>query len=187
MATIVRKRIKGRLYFYAVQTQWIDGRSRTVWQKYLGKAEDIIKAVQGATPPAPHEAVVFEFGAVAALYSLAERLQLVDTINAHVTKREQGFTVGEYMLIATLNRAISPTSKRQIGEWFGGTSLRRWIPIRPDRLTSQRFWDHMGYLGEEEIRAIEADLVARLVREFNVDLRAMLYDATNFFTYISTA
>jgi len=129
---------------------------------------------------------VFEFGAVAALYSLAQRLKLVETIDAHVPKRAQGASAGQYMLIATLNRCIAPKSKRQIAEWYASTSLRRWLGIKPELLTSQRFWDHMGYLGEEEIRKIEEDIVRRVVEEFDLDLRRLVYDTTNFFTNIDT-
>lgn len=186
VASIVKKRISGKLYYYAVETKWEDGKSRIAWQKYLGKAEDIVKAVTAAAPPAPVSARVFEFGAVAALYSIAERLRLVDTINAHVTKRDQGPSVGQYMLIAALNRCVNPKSKRQIAEWFDSTSLRRWLRMRPEQLSSQRFWDHMGYLGEKEIEQIEDALAQHLVQEFGVDVRALLYDATNFFTYIDS-
>lgn len=186
MASIVKKRISGKLYYYAVETRWIEGRSRIVWQKYLGKVEDIVQAVTAAAPPAPQTAKVFEFGAVAALYGIAERLRLVETIDAHVTKRNQGARVGQYMLIAAINRCVAPKSKRQIAEWFASTSLRRWLPMRPEQLSSQRFWDHMGYLGEKEIEQIEDDLAQNLVREFGVDVRALLYDATNFFTYIDS-
>ncbi len=59
MASIVKKRINGRLYNYAVETKWEDGKSRIAWQKYLGKAEDIVKAVTAAAPPAPVSAKVF--------------------------------------------------------------------------------------------------------------------------------
>ena len=36
------------------------------------------------------------------------------------------------------------------------------------------------------IPAIERDFVAAMVREFDLDLRQLLFDATNFFTYIDT-
>ena len=186
MASIVKKRINGKLYYYAVETKWIEGKSRIVWQKYLGKVEDIVQAVTAAAPPAPQTAKVFEFGAVAALYSIAERLCLADTIDKHVSKRNQGASVGNYMLIAAINRCIAPKSKRQIADWFASTSLRRWLPMRPEQLSSQRFWDHMGYLDEKEIERIEDELAQNLVREFGVDVRALLYDATNFFTYIDS-
>ncbi|MCL6451957.1 MAG: IS1634 family transposase [Acetobacteraceae bacterium] len=184
MASVIKKIVNGRMYYYAVQSKRVDGKPRIVWQKYLGRAEDIVRAMtEDLKPQAVH---TFAFGAVAALYAVAQRLRLVETINAHVHKRAQGVTVGEYLLIAAINRCVAPRSKRRMAEWYASTSLRRLLGIKPDHLTSQRFWDHMGYLGAEEIRGIEEELARRLVQEYGVDLRCLVYDATNFFTYIDT-
>ncbi len=90
------------------------------------------------------------------------------------------------MLVAALNRAISPTSKRQIGDWFSSSSLQNWLPLTSKNLSSQRFWDHMGYLDSVAIKAIEDELTARMVKEFDLDLRCLVYDTTNFFTWIDT-
>lgn len=184
MPAIVKKKIKGRVYYYAVQTAWVDGRSRVVWQKYLGKAEDIVARL--TTSDAPYTTRVFTFGAVAALFRLARDLGVVEIIDRHAPKRNQGPSVGEYMLIAAINRALAPTSKRQIGEWYAQTSLVRWLKARPEHLTSQRFWDHMDYLGPDEIRLIERDLTKVIVERCGLDLRTLIYDTTNFFTWIDT-
>jgi len=186
MATIIKKNIKGHAYYYVVQTGWVDGRSRVVWQKYLGKAEDIVAKLEGAGAE-PHTARVFSFGAVAALYQVAAELGVVGIIDRFAPKRNQGPSVGEYMLIAAINRAVAPRSKRQIGEWYGQTSLSRWLKARPEHLSSQRFWDHMGYLSEEEIRKIEAELTKAMVKLYSLDLRSLVYDTTNFFTWIDTS
>lgn len=185
MPTITRKKIKGKPYYYAVQSAWVDGKSRIVWQKYLGTAEAIMKAVTEKN--VPYTAKVLDFGALAVLYKLAGELDLAGIIDRHVSKRDQGVSVGQYMLIAALNRAVAPTSKRQIGNWFENTSLCRWLPIKSKQLSSQRFWDHMGYLDEKIISAIELELTQKMVEKFNLDLKTVLYDATNFCTYIDTA
>ena len=185
MPTITKKKVKGHTYYYAVQSAWMDGKSRIVWQKYLGKPEDIVRAMTGEVLK-PFSAKIFQFGAVAALYSFAKRLGLVELIDQHAPKRQQGPSVGQYMLIAALNRAIAPTSKRQIGQWYSSTSLSRWMAVKPEQLTSQRFWDHMGYLTEEAIHRIEVGLTDRMVREFHLDLRAAIFDTTNFLTWMDT-
>lgn len=53
-------------------------------------------------------------------------------------------------------------------------------------LRSQRFWDHITYLTVDRIRAAERVLTHRLVEEFHVDLSTVVYDATNFHTWIDT-
>jgi len=187
MVSLVKKTIRGHPYYYARECQRIDGKPKIVWQKYLGKAEDIVTAVTAAPGAGePGTAVITEFGAVAALYDLAERLGLVAHIDGHAPKRGAGPTVGTYLLVAILNRCVAPCSKAGIAEWFQDTALRRLIGIEARQLTSQRFWDNMDRVSSEAIVAIERDVVSQMVRAFEVDLHQVLFDATNFFTFIDT-
>jgi transposase len=191
MASIIKKTIRGKPYYYARECKRVDGKPKIVWQKYLGKAEDIIEALtqpesQTVAPVAPTEAVVTEFGAVVALYDLAQRLRLVDHIDRHAPKRGTGPSVGTYLLVAILNRCVAPCSKASIADWFQDTALRRLAGIEARQLSSQRFWDNMDRVSSEAIAAIERDIVAEIVREFEIDLQQVLFDATNFFTFIDT-
>src|SRR3989304_6115281 len=79
MASLIRKTKKGKVYWYAVECRRINGKPRIAWQKYLGRAEDIIKATQEATAPPPESVLIRQFGAVAALLSVAQRLDVVAT------------------------------------------------------------------------------------------------------------
>ena len=185
MASIQKKRIKGHVYYYAIQTARVDGKPRVVWQKYLGKAEDIVHRLEaGSTEPVTAD--VISFGAEAALLEIATRLQLVPTIDRYSGKRQQGVGVGSYMLLAALNRALAHTSKSQLASWYQSTALTRLLPVEPRQLSSRRFWDHMSYLDQEAISRIEAELTTRLADGFQLDLRCLLYDATNFITYIDS-
>jgi len=190
MASLIKKTIRGKPYYYARECKRVDGKPKIVWQKYLGRPQDIIDAVTGPAAPGapaqPKEAVISNFGAVAALYDLAVRLQMVAFIDRHVPKRGSGPTVGTYLLVAAINRCVAPCSKASIGEWFETTALRRLVDIERRQLTSQRFWDNMDRVSHDAITAIERDLVAHMVREFDIDLRRVLFDATNFFTFIDT-
>lgn len=46
MASITKKIINGHPYYYARESKRIDGKPKIVWQKYLGKIEDIVEAVE---------------------------------------------------------------------------------------------------------------------------------------------
>ena len=188
MASLVKKRIRGHTYYYARESQRIDGKPKIVWQKYLGRAQDIIDTLtgDGAEPPAPQQAFLSDFAALAALYDLAQRLRLVETIDHHVPKRGRGPSVGSYLLVVALNRCVAPCSKAGIAEWFEATALRRLLGLEPRQLTSQRFWDNMDRVSRDHLVAIERDLAEQLVREFDLDLQRVLFDATNFFTFIDT-
>jgi transposase len=190
MASLATKKIRGHTYYYARECKRVNGKPKIVWQKYLGRADDIVAALSRAaqTSPVlpPESASVTDFAAVVSLYDLAQRLKLVDCIDRHVPKRGAGPSVGTYLLVATLNRCLAPCSKASIEQWFQTTALRRLLNLRPEQLSSQRFWDNMDRVNHETLERIEADLVTHLVREFAVDVRRLLFDATNFFTYIDS-
>jgi transposase len=186
MTSIIRKTKKGHTYYYAVRSQRVNGKPRIVWQKYLGTVDAIIQRAEDARPPRPKEAVVCEAGGVAALFRIAQRLGLAEIIDRHVPKRNQGPSVGQYLLLATLNRALEPKSKRKIGTWYAGTSMARWWGFPESAFSSQRFWDHMDLVSEDAIRAIEEDVARALVDTFEVELGTFFYDTTNFFTYIDS-
>lgn len=120
------------------------------------------------------------------MYDLATRLDIVSIIDKHVGKRGPGPSVGTYLLVAAINRCANPGSKAKVGEWFDKTVLRRLIDIERRQLTSQRYWDNMDRVSSQAIAGIEANLTARMVKEFDLDLRQLLFDATNFFTFIDT-
>jgi transposase len=187
MASIGKKIVKGNTYYYARECKRVKGKPRITWQKYLGRLEDIVEAIdKRSMPDVPDEAVISRFGAVAALYDIASRWDIVNIIDGIAGKREQGLGIGKYMLIAAINRCVCPKSKSQIGEWFLETPLRRWIPAERNALTSQRFWDNMALLNKEIIWEIEKALTEALIRTFNVDTRCLLYDTTNFASFIDS-
>jgi transposase len=140
-----------------------------------------------AKPAAPKEAVLFEAGAVAALLRITQRLEAFSIINQIVPKRDQGPSVGHYMILSALNRALAPCSKQAIGDWYEQTILRRLWRYPKSSFSSQRFWDHMDMMNEEAIRGVEEELVGRVKEEFGLDTRVMLYDTTNFFTFLATS
>jgi hypothetical protein len=174
MASLIKKTIRGRAYYYARECRRVHGKPTIVWQKYLGRADDIIAALAPSRPTTQpplrrREAVITEFGAVVALYDIAQQLQLSDHIDRHVPKAGSGPSVGTYLLIAAINRCVAPCSKVRLARWFEGTALRRLLEVRTEQLTSQRFWDHMARVSAQAIELIERDLTSHLVRRFDLD------------------
>lgn len=187
MASLTIKRIGGRSYYYLRECQRVDGQPKIVRQKYLGTAEEVARLLAGAAAPSSpiRDALVHEWGALVALFDVAQSIKLVEVVDRHVPKRSGSpLSVGMFLLIAALNRCVAPRSKSQIAAWFEGTVLPGLLSVQPSQLTSQRFWDHMDRIDEKALRAIEHDLTAEVVSQFKLDLRALLFDETNFFTFI---
>lgn len=186
MAYIMHKRISGKTYYYAEQRVWKDGKSRREWQKYLGTLDRIIDAVQGKHLT-PGYAVLFELGGVAAYLNTAREINMVEKIDSMLPKRKQGLSIGEYLLIAAINRGLEAVSKQGIWTWFQDTVLLNYFPgIRKEQLSSQRFWDHMNLIAEEKIIPVWMEILNGALLSNHIGLSGVSYDETNFYTFIST-
>lgn len=177
----MKKTIRGHIYWYLVESKRVNGQPRITWQLYLGKPEDIAARWRGNRP-----VVVAEFGALAALWSLVERLDLVGIIDRAVPKRQQGVSIGHYLVLAALNRVVAPKSKSQIGPWYDKTWLRRAWGLPASAFTSQAFWRAMDAVDQDALEQIESAVTQAVLTTFRVAVKTVAYDATNFFTYIAT-
>lgn len=187
MPSLTAKQIDGHTYYYARYCQRVDGKPKIVRQVYLGKIEDLVASSERAhTPPPPLETEVASCGDVAALWEIAQRLDLVPLLDSLFPKRHQGLSCGQYLLLAALHRAIAPTSKVHLADWYRRTILTRLLPVDPALLSSQNFWNHMDLITPDQILEFERQMTERLIHRFQLDLRALVYDGTNFFTYINT-
>ena len=185
MATIQKKPCRGHTYWQIVGSRRVNGKPRPIVLEHLGTAEGLLHRLRKGNGK-PVKARSVQFGAVSALWNIAQELDVVTTIDRHVEKRQQGLSCGQYMLLAAVNRCVAPTSKASLYNWYRMSLLRRLLPTSQGSLVSQRSWDHMGYLDENKIAQIEQDFAERLVAHFKVDLRMLLFDATNFDTFIDS-
>src|ERR1035438_1655159 len=188
MPSLTPKHIGGHTYYYARYCQRVDGKPKITRQVYLGNIDNLVaSAEQSHQPPQPLETEVAAFADVAALFDIASRLDLVPLLDSILpAKRHQGLSGGQYLLLAAINRAVCPTSKLQFADWYQQTVLTRLLPADPAWLTSQSFWNHLDLVGPEHILEFEKQMTQRLVERFQLDLRALVYDGTNFFTYINS-
>lgn len=183
MVHLARKKRNGVIYLYLEERKWIDGRSKRIWQKYLGR-EDKIQEQGIDLSSDTVEYQTMEFGQSAALYKIAKNIGLIEIIDKYSDKaRAQNLSLGEYVLITTINRCISPVSKRRLGKWFKQDFLSTIFDIDPSILNSQTYWNHYQYLDEEKICEIESNLIKNLLDQYNLDLSCLLFDPTNFFTF----
>jgi transposase len=185
LASIIKKKKANKTYYYAVESQRVDGKPRIVWQKYLGTLDSIVRK---CTTPSDEvcEVDIFAAGGVAAMLRLVQKLSLIEIINEEVPKRDQGASVGEYIVLAALNRILDPCSKLQIREWYEKTVLNRLWRHSSKVFTSQMFWNHMDMISEKNIENIQEAIAKKLIKDFKVNPYGLLYDTTNFFTYIAT-
>lgn len=185
MEQLEKKTVNGRPYYYYSKWGWRNGKCRRLWQKYLGKLEDIVKAVDGDL--IPQYAEIFQFGLPSAVWHECKKQNVGKIIDSICPKRDQGLSVGRYMAIAAVNRAIKPSSKKGMWEWFSQTSLLRAVPeATAAALDSNRFWDHMDAISPENAQASWKRIIRGTINREQLDLSTISYDGTNFYTFIDT-
>jgi len=182
MVSLVKRRVRRQHYWYLVESGRVNGKPRIVWQKYLGTPARVKEMLERAGTGGPIEVDVALFGS-APLLRIASELRLAEAVDMIVPKRDQGYSVGEHILIAAINRCLAPCSKRRIRPWFEETILPRVLGNK-EGLSSQDYWNHMDRIGDGEIEAIQFDVSARLAKRFGVSVDFLYFDPTNFSTYI---
>jgi len=186
MAYMTRKRIKGITYYYAEESERVNGKPRRKWQKYLGSLQKIIEAVEGPSPKPTH-AEIFQLGEPAAYLSIAEKINMIPIIDSVLPKRNQGLSIGFYLTLAAINRGIDPVSKRSMWNWFQDTILFRvFTEANKKALSSQRFWDNMSSIKENKILPTWMKIVNSVLDREDIDLSCASYDGTNFYSFISS-
>lgn len=180
-----KKEIKGNDYWYLRETKWIDGKSKVIWQKYLGTIDKIKEVFEHEEKLPSVKVSSFEFGKTAAILRISEELGFCQCVNQNVTKKEiEGLSVGEYMLLILLGRTNGPLSKQATAEWFNESFLKfQWK--FPHKLNSQNFLNNMDFLTEQTIRKIEENIAAKLI-EKGIKPTTIFWDTTNVFSYIES-
>lgn len=192
MGTLTRKLKGGKAYWYYVESARVGGKPRVVHQVYLGTAENVVRSLQEGTRPEPLRATARQFGLPAALWLEALDSGLWDSLLTVWPPRRRGPSVAHYLLLAALHRICAGGPKTEVAEWYAGTVLRRVWGFKPERFTSQAFWD--AFEGIDQTVEFPADPLTRaqlaVVERWRA--RAVLggsilaYDTTNFHTFIDT-
>jgi transposase len=185
MAYILKKRLKGRTYYYLAESQRINGSPRIVWQKYLGTADKIKEKLLESKKEYLEDISTFEIGSLAAIESVEREINFLKIIDEIVPKRDQGMSVGLYLYLIVLNRAIEPKSKASLGEWLKKTAINEYRGVDFSLLDSANFWDHMDKVSSEQIEAISDVVARRVIEKYEISLDCLLYDTTNYFTQMS--
>jgi transposase len=185
VAYILKKRIKGRTYYYLAESQRVSGKPRIVWQKYLGSADKIKEKLLEAKKEYLEDIATFEIGSLAAIESIEREIHFQEIVEGIVPKRNQGMSVGQYLYLIVLNRAIEPKSKASLGAWLKKTAISEFREVDFSLLDSANFWDHMEKVSAQQIEAISDEVAKRVIEKYDISLDCLLYDTTNYFTQMS--
>ena len=177
------KTTNGKQYFYAKRPR---RRGEPAEEKYLGSADDIVTIIDAfRNPPAPAVSDL-EFGAVAALFSVAERMNVIGELDAIFPKRGGGPSIGTYLLVGAISRCLEPISKRATPAWYEKTILPRLLGHEAKSFSSQRFWDNCHGLSPGGLAQAQKAIAKQAAEVFDLYTGRLLYDSTNYDTYLDT-
>ena len=189
MASLYRKVINGKPYYYLREMGWVDGKPKMVSERYLGSVAEIVKAMDAAEAGMmPQRTGHLAFGDVAAAWSLITDLGVAAVIDEVVGARrsDAGASVGTYLVLAALGRLVAPRSKKAFADWWATTAADRFTGISGKVLDHRKFWDAMHAVDAEALQEISTRLAGRMIEVFDLDTSSVALDMTNFATYIDT-
>jgi transposase len=181
----------GIRYYRIVESFRNNGKPSIRVLAHLGRVDDILQIHQQQRKDVPVRIASVSAGAVTALHHLTQELDLAGRINRAISPDEypqvrDALTVGESMVAAMIGRACAPRSKRAFADWAKTTHLPDLMHFASADLTSQHFWDQMNAVPVEKLAVIEQELVREVVRIEELQLQALAYDTTNFYTHIAS-
>jgi transposase len=189
MASLYRKVINGKPYYYLREMARVEGKPKMVSERYLGSVADIVRAMDAAQAAAmPERTGHLGFGDVAAVWSLLVELDVAAVIDGVVGARraDAGASVGTYLALAALGRLVAPRSKKAFADWWATTAADRFTRISGKVLDHRKFWDAMHAVDGDALQEISARLASRMIDVFDLDTSSVALDMTNFATYIDT-
>ena len=190
MASLQAYSSHGIRYYRIVESFRKEGKPSIRVLAHLGRVDEILNRHQQHSE-VPVKISSVSAGAVTALVRLAQELDVAGQINRALSSGGEvqvraGLTVGESLVAAMIARACAPRSKRAFADWAGTTYLPELMKFAAADLTSQHFWDQMNVMPLDKLPEIEQALVRDVVRIEQLQLRALAYDTTNFYTHIAS-
>ena len=190
MASLYKKVISGKPYWYLREMGWVDGKPKLVSERYLGTAADV-EALLDAREAAvlPERTRHLAFGDVAAAWAMLAELGIAATIDEVTGARrtDAGASAGTYLMLAALNRLVAPCSKLAFADWWKTTAADRFTKIPASVLDHRRFWDAMHAVSLQDLEEISRRIALRIIEVSGTDVSSVALDMTNFATFIDSA
>jgi transposase len=189
VASLYKKVISGRPYWYLREMGWVDGKPKMISERYVGTAAEVAALLDAREERmVPERTRHLDFGAVAAAWGLLADLGVAAIIDKETGAGPPGLPLspGAYLALAALNRVVDPCSKRGFADWWRTTAADRFTKIPVSALDHRRFWDAFHAVPLEALPRIEEKLALAACARFGLDTSSVALDMTNFATFIDT-
>ncbi len=189
MASLYKKVVSGRPYWYLREMGWVDGKPKMISERYVGTAAEVAALLDAREERmVPERTRHLDFGAVAAAWGLLSDLGVAAIIDGETGAGPPGLPLppGAYLALAALNRVVDPCSKRGFADWWRTTAADRFTKIPASALDHRRFWDAFHAVPLDALARIEEKLALAACARFGLDTSSVALDMTNFATFIDT-
>lgn len=193
MASLISKTVKGKQYWYLVESRRVNGKVKQVVLEYIGNqkklSEYVLKNRAGVQEVSSAQLSIksYQHGDVYALYLMAKRLGVEEIMDNELGKQmRDGVKRSTSLLLAAIHRASCPGSKNEFRKWLEKTTLPYYLDLYPAAMTSQHFWEQMDGITDRQLQQAEDSLTKVLMDRYQIGLEKIALDYTNYFTYIST-
>src|SRR5258708_6071165 len=132
MASLYKKVISGKPYWYLREMGWVDGKPKLVSERYLATAADIAALLDARDAAVlPERTRHLAFGDGGAAWGMLPGLGGGGVIGGVTGARraDAGGAAGTYLGVAALNRLVAPCSKAGFAGWWKTTTADRFTKI----------------------------------------------------------
>lgn len=120
-----------------------------------------------------------DYGPVAALHAVAEKLDLRHVLETHLQPKGGGPPLGKLLLVQIIARCLEPRSIDATTDWYPLTALPGLLDLSTDRVTADTFYNSLDYVDQEGIERVHEDLWTRVHDRYDTPEDPLFYDLTS--------
>lgn len=174
MTFVRRIKLKSGTYLAEVKGVRENGKVRQKIVRYIGKLDERGKVIPGKIERLRVDRVTY-YGNVAALKSIADGLELEQTIDRHSVQ------AGRRLLLLAIMHCVKPSSLNRLRKYFLEFGLDTVFGMSPEEVSPKRFRAAMD-LPEENMALVEREVYGKLHEKYGPS-DTLFYDITSVYFY----
>jgi len=170
MSFIKRFKKNGKTYLAEVESQWIDGKVKTKYIKYLGKEADGKTILSSSVSNTTIESIKL-FGPLLLLNHLAKEISLSETLGEY----------GDEILSMVYAHCLDYKSINRMQTWFERTDLNMILDI--NGLTEARLLSALDSLENKNPELLQKEIFENVQKIYRLNIEGLIYDVTNTYLF----
>lgn len=119
-----------------------------------------------------------DYGPVAALTAVAEKLELASVLEENLPPKGGGPPLGKLLLVQAIARCLEPRSIEGTVDWVPTTALGGLLELAPEQITRDALYNSLDYVTHEGIERVHTELWTRVRDHYDTPQEPIFYDLT---------